>query len=98
MVLDWWHLAVRFEHAMRAARGLGAGAGAADMPLAERAVRAVERAKWRLWHVWTAPGAQGVRRDLAFGTSAVMCPALIAANDRWPRWVSPNKFQTRARP
>ena len=61
VVLDWWHLAVRFEHAMRAARGLGAGAGAADMPLAERAVRAVERAKWRLWHGrWP-----GCRRALA---------------------------------
>jgi hypothetical protein len=96
VVLDWWHAAVRFEHALQAARGLGAGT--ADASLAGRAVCGLERAKWRLWHVWTAPGAQGVRRDLAFGTSAVMCPALIAANDRWPRWVSPNKPQTRARP
>jgi hypothetical protein len=96
VVLDWWHAAVRFEHALQAARGLGTGT--ADAPLADAAVRGLERAKWRPWHVWTAPGAQGVRRDLAFGTSAVMCPALIAANDRWPRWVSPNKFQTRTRP
>jgi hypothetical protein len=96
VVLDWWHAAVRFEHALQAARGLGSGT--ANASLVDAAVRGLERAKWRLWHVWTAPGAQGVRRDLAFGTSAVMCPALIAANDRWPRWVSPNKFQTRTRP
>jgi hypothetical protein len=25
VVLDWWHAAVRFEHALQAARGLGAG-------------------------------------------------------------------------
>jgi len=25
IVLDWWHAAVRFEHALQAARGLGAG-------------------------------------------------------------------------
>src|SRR3954471_16658954 len=42
-VLDWWHAAVRFEHALRAARSL-------EAPLANRAVRDLERAKWRLWH------------------------------------------------
>ena len=46
MVLDWWHAAVRFEHALQAARGLGA----ADPHLSRKAVRALERAKWRLWH------------------------------------------------
>src|SRR4051812_20269818 len=25
IVMDWWHAAVRFEHARQAARGLGAG-------------------------------------------------------------------------
>src|SRR3954463_9032215 len=25
IVLDWWHAAARFEHALQAARGLGAG-------------------------------------------------------------------------
>jgi hypothetical protein len=55
VVLDWWHLAVRFEHALRAARGLGAGT--ADAHLADEAVRGLERAKWRLWHGrW--PGCQ----------------------------------------
>ena len=46
MVLDWWHAAGRFEHALQAARGLGA----ADPHLSRKAVRALERAKWRLWH------------------------------------------------
>jgi hypothetical protein len=46
VVLDWWHAAVRFEHALRAARGLGV----ADTHLAADAVCGVERAKWRLWH------------------------------------------------
>jgi hypothetical protein len=48
VVLDWWHLAVRFEHALQAARGLGAGT--AETHLANQAVRGLERAKWRLWH------------------------------------------------
>jgi hypothetical protein len=48
VVLDWWHAAVRFEHALQAARGLGAGT--AEASLAATAVRALERAKWRLWH------------------------------------------------
>ena len=46
IVLDWWHVAVRFEHALQTARGLGA----ADANLATEAVRGLERAKWRLWH------------------------------------------------
>ncbi len=58
LVLDWWHAAVRFEHALQAARGLGAGT--ADTHLADEAVRGLERAKWRLWHGrWT-----GCRRKL----------------------------------
>ena len=48
IVLDWWHAAVRFEHALQAARGLGLGT--ADTHLADQAVRGLERAKWRLWH------------------------------------------------
>jgi len=59
LVLDWWHTAVRFEHALQAARGLGLGA--ADTSLADEAVRGLERAKWRLWHGrWP-----GCRRKLA---------------------------------
>jgi hypothetical protein len=46
VVLDWWHAAVRFEHALQAARGLSA----ADARLTAEAVRGLERAKWRLWH------------------------------------------------
>lgn len=59
IVLDWWHAAVRFEHALQAARGFGAGE--ADTRLADTAVRGLERAKWRLWHGnWP-----GCRRRLA---------------------------------
>src|SRR5271165_1852247 len=59
VVLDWWHVAIRFEHALQAARGLGAGA--ADADFADEAVGNLERAKWRLWHGrWT-----GCRRKLA---------------------------------
>jgi hypothetical protein len=59
IVLDWWHVAMRFEHALQTARGLGAGM--ADADLADEAVRALDRAKWRLWHGrWT-----GCRRKLA---------------------------------
>src|SRR5215218_9154147 len=58
-VLDWWHAAVRFEHALQTARGLGAGT--ANACLADGAVRNIERAKWRLWHGrWP-----GCRRKLA---------------------------------
>jgi hypothetical protein len=57
VVLDWWHAAVRFEHALQAARSLGG----ADAHLAAEAVRGLERAKWRLWHGrWP-----GCRRKLA---------------------------------
>src|SRR4051812_40229036 len=53
------HAAVRFEHALQAARGLGAGTAGA--PLAHDAVRTLDRAKWCLWHGrWT-----GCRRKLA---------------------------------
>jgi hypothetical protein len=48
IVLDWWHVAVRFEHALQAARGLGTGALGTD--LANEAVDELDRAKWRLWH------------------------------------------------
>src|SRR5215212_3211996 len=59
IVLDWWHAAVRFEHVLQAARGLGAGT--ADTSLAHDAVRNLDRAKWCLWHGrWT-----GCRRKLA---------------------------------
>ena len=40
-VHTWWHAAVRFEHALQAARSLGAGT--ADASLADAAVRGLER-------------------------------------------------------
>jgi len=59
VVLDWWHAAVRFEHALQAARSLGVDT--VDTHLAGEAVRRLERAKWRLWHGRWA----GCRRKLA---------------------------------
>jgi hypothetical protein len=57
VVLDWWHAAVRFEHALQAVRGLGV----TDAHLAAEAIHGLERAKWRLWHGrWP-----GCRRKLA---------------------------------
>jgi hypothetical protein len=57
VALDWWHVAIRFEHGLQTARGLGAP----DADLADEAVRNLERAKWRLWHGrWI-----GCRRKLA---------------------------------
>src|SRR5215210_3663566 len=59
IVLDWWHAAVRFEHALQVARGLGVGT--ADAHLVRDATAVLERAKWCLWHGrWT-----GCRRKLA---------------------------------
>ena len=56
VVLDWWHIAIRFEHALQTARGLGAGSS-----YAEDAVGVIDRARWRLWHGrWI-----GCRRELA---------------------------------
>jgi len=48
LVLDWFHIAMRFEHALQAARGLGVGTFSDYLrvhPLSE-----LESAKWRLWH------------------------------------------------
>jgi hypothetical protein len=62
VVLDWWHTAVRFEHALQAARGLDA----IDAHLAAEAVRGLERAKWRLWHGrW--PGCRHTRDTMPLG-------------------------------
>src|SRR3954451_4465789 len=59
IVLDWWHAAVRFEHALQAARGLGGGT--ADAHLVRDATAVLERAKWCLWH----GRGTGCRRKLA---------------------------------
>ena len=45
-VLDWWHIAQRFEHLLNGVRGLR---HADDLTKAEL-VRRIERAKWLLWH------------------------------------------------
>ena len=48
LVLDWFHIAMRFEHALQATRGLGAGTSS-DY-LRGHPIREIESAKWRLWH------------------------------------------------
>ena len=47
-VLDWFHIAMRFEHALQTASGLGAGT--VNVHLGMIANRSIESAKWRLWH------------------------------------------------
>jgi hypothetical protein len=47
-VLDWIHIAMRFEHVLQAAIGLAAGTGAAHPGDPTRCD--FEHAKWRLWH------------------------------------------------
>ena len=42
-VLDWFHMAMRFEHVLKAATGVDAHTG-------EVRRRDIERAKWRFWH------------------------------------------------
>jgi hypothetical protein len=47
-VLDWFHIAMRFEHVLQAAIGLGVGT--VDAHLGKPSRRDIEHAKWRLWH------------------------------------------------
>ncbi len=61
VVLDWWHAAVRFEHALQAARGLGA----ADTHLSDVAVRGLERGN----------GACGTVVGRDAGASSRLCAA-----------------------
>jgi hypothetical protein len=48
IVLDWFHIAMRFEHVLKSAAGLGAGT--ANAHLGALARRDIGGAKWRLWH------------------------------------------------
>jgi Transposase len=48
LVLDWFHIAMRFEHALQAARGLGAGTSS-DY-LRSHPIRELKSCKWKLWH------------------------------------------------
>ena len=90
-VLDWWHAAVRFEHALQAARSLGAGT--AEARAADTAVRGLERAKWRLWHGnWPGCrrrqaaaarcGTAGLPRTQRGGAGALCRPAPMRRGDR----------------
>ena len=45
-ILNWFHIAMRFEHLLQRARGLHK-----EVPeRSERLVKQLESAKWRLWH------------------------------------------------
>jgi hypothetical protein len=66
LVRDWWHIAMRFEHALQMARGL------ADKPLSNAAVRGLERAKWRLCTV-AGQGVGASSRPSPAGRSAITC-------------------------
>jgi hypothetical protein len=48
VVLDWFHIAMRFEHVLRAATGVSAGT--ASVHRGELSRRGIEGAKWCLWH------------------------------------------------
>ena len=48
LVLDWFHIAMRFEHALHAALGLGAGISSAYLRV--HPIRDLASAKWKLWH------------------------------------------------
>lgn len=45
-ILDWFHIAMRFEHVLQRLRGLRK----TDLRTAEASLKRVESAKWRLWH------------------------------------------------
>jgi hypothetical protein len=80
-VLDWWHAAVRLEHALQSARGLGADT--AEASLAATAVRGLKRAKWRLWHGQGWPRFQRLRRWNSQTRGWPGCRRRLAALCRW---------------
>ena len=97
VVLDWWHAAVRFEHALQAARSLGRST--AEASLAAAAARGLERAKWRLWPRALArlpahgSGFAGPRTGsgsppCAAGRSAAACATPPAATSCASTWLT----------
>ena len=61
-VLDWFHIAMRFEHLLTAVRGLRH----ADEFTKQELARRIEGAKWLLWHGWQERCLQrleALRRD-----------------------------------
>jgi hypothetical protein len=48
LVLDWVHIAMRFEHALQAVRGLTAGTS--GVYLRSHPIRELESSRWKLWH------------------------------------------------
>jgi hypothetical protein len=75
VVLDWWHAAVRFEHALQAARSLGAGT--AEASLADIAVRAA-------WSVPSGACGTGAGRDAGAGSRPCAAGRRASLCARWP--------------
>src|SRR5215218_3175825 len=74
IVLDWWHAAVRFEHARQAARGLGAGPADAFRAHPQLAP-------------WSVPsGVSGTGAGRGAGANSLPCAAGQDASPyaRWP--------------
>ena len=69
LVLDWFHIAMRFEHALQAARGLGAGTSSGY--LRSHPIRELESSKWRLWH-GRSSACLGRLARLAIGLTPLM--------------------------
>src|SRR3954471_7864495 len=76
IVLDWWHAAVRFEHARQAARGLGAG----------RLSRPSPRMRFAPWTVRSGVSGTGAGRGA--GASSRPCAAGRGASPcaTWRAW------------
>ena len=68
-VLDWFHIAMRFEHAVQAARGLGAGTS--SVYLRAHPICDLESAKWKLSHVRSS-ACLGPWRILRIGLTRLM--------------------------
>ena len=62
VVLDWWHAAVRFEHALQAARGLGVAGASSRRSAAGRGVH--------LYAAWLASGAWNTTSASCWPTSS----------------------------
>ena len=83
LVLDWWHIAMRFEHALQAARGLSANSPLASFAAMRFAisrapsgcfgtvVRVPASGAWRNWRAGSAPLMSAIRaaRSRAKSTS-----------------------------
>jgi hypothetical protein len=93
-MLDWWHVAVRFEHALQTACGLGAG----DARLAAEAVRGLERANGAYgMGVGRDAGANSRRYAAGHGVDLVLAQQPSAVWNTTPANCWPTSSGTRGR-